>query len=155
MYWICVIGITAAVAYIMYWRKKKLYDSGQIIKRNLDYLKQVHYFSLKNGDWERVWKVLKDTDYHEVVSMARDSQKPLIHYKGANWSAQLYKCKTEDGKDCYGFQFLNWVERQGMIQYEPYMNTLLTAIEKTFLQLDPQTEVSTEYVDTKSKPKFF
>ena len=68
---------------------------------------------------------------------------------------QGYKCERDDGKDCYGFQFLEWTERQGMIQYEAHMNTVLTAIERAFLQLDPQTEVSTEYVNTKTKPKFF
>lgn len=39
MYWIFLIGLTATALYIMYVRSKKLYDSGQIIKRNLDYLK--------------------------------------------------------------------------------------------------------------------
>ncbi len=155
MYWIFLIGLTAAALYIMYARRKKLYDSGQIIKRNLDYLKQVHYFTLENGGWERVWNALKDTDYHNAASMAGDSQKPLIRYDGVNWAAQLYKCERDDGKDCYGFQFLEWTERQGMIQYEAHMNTVLTAIERAFLRLDPQTEVSTEYVNTKSKPKFF
>lgn len=155
MYWIFLIGLTAAALYIMYARRKKLYDSGQIIKRNLDYLKQVHYFTLENGGWERVWNALKDTDYHKAASMAGDSPKPLIRYNGVNWSAQLYKCERDDGKDCYGFQFLEWTERQGMIQYEAHMNTVLTAIERAFLQLDPQAEVSTEYVNTKTKPKFF
>lgn len=45
MYWIVLIGFTAAVLYIMYSRKKRLYDSGQIIKRSPDYLKQAHYFT--------------------------------------------------------------------------------------------------------------
>lgn len=72
-----------------------------------------------------------------------------------NWSAQLYKCESNSDKDRYGFQFLKWTERQGMIQYEAYMNTVLTSIEKAFLQLNPQTEVPTEYVSTKTKPKFF
>lgn len=155
MYWIVLIGFTAALLYIMYSRRQKLYDSGQIIKRNLDYLKQMHYFTLENGDWERVWTALKDADYHKAASVARDSQKPLVHYNGVNWSAQLYKCESNSGKDRYGFQFLKWTERQGMIQYEAYMNTVLTSIEKTFLRLDPQTEVSTEYVSTKTKPQFF
>lgn len=155
MYWIVLIGFTAALLYIMYSRRQKLYDSGQIIKRNLDYPKQVHYFTLENGDWERVWNALKDADYHKAASVARDPQKPLVRYNGVNWSAQLYKCESNSGKDCYGFQFLQWTERQGMIQYEAYMNTVLTSVEKTFLQLDPQTEVSTEYVSTKTKPQFF
>ena len=150
-----LMAFRKCLLYIMYARRKKLYDSGQIIKRNLDYLKQVHYFTLENGSWERVWNALKDADYHKAAGVTGDSQKPLIRYNGVNWSAQLYKCERDDGKDCYGLQFLEWTERQGMIQYEAHMNTVLTAIERTFLRLDPQTEVSTEYVNTKSNPKFF
>lgn len=75
MYWIVPIGFTAAALYIMYSRRKKLYDSGQIIKRNLDYLKQVYYFTLDDGDWEWVWNALKYADCHKAASVARDPQK--------------------------------------------------------------------------------
>ena len=153
---ILILAISAVLFYIMYLRQKKLVDSGQIIKRDSSYMEKAHIFTLTNGDWPRVWEELRTADYHGTCSGTKDSTRPLVLYKGVNWTAELYKCGTVEGeKDTYRFQFTHWETRQGLIQYESDMNTLLTTVEKTFLKIDPQTQVSEQAIDIKTKTKFF
>lgn len=156
MIYVLIIGGVVVISIIMYLNNKKKLDSGQIIKRKGNFWEQAEIFTLSGGDWNRVWEELRTAEYYGAASGTRDSQQMRVHYQGSGWTAELYKCKTEAGeKDCYLFHFLHWTERNYVPQSVVAMNTLLTTVEKTFLKIDPQTQVSNEYIDVKSRPKFF
>lgn len=156
--WVYILAIGAAVVIgiISYQNNKKKLDSGQIIKRKSSFWEQAEIFTLSGGDWNRVWEELRTAEYYGAASGTQDSQQMRVRYQGSGWTAELYKCQTEAGeKDRYLFQFLHWTERNGVPQSLTAMNTLLTTVEKTFLKIDPQTKVSNEYINIKSRPKFF
>lgn len=151
-----VIVFVAVVAYVNFSRYQRLVDEGQIIKRSANFEEKAEIFTLSNADWERVWEELRTADYHGTASGSRDAQHPMVVYKGAGWGAELYKMKTDAGeKDSYYFYFTNWNTRNEVNLQSEQMNTLLTTIEKVFLKIDPQTQVSMEDIKVKHRPKFF
>ncbi len=153
---ILIVLFVAVVAYVNFSRYQRLIDEGQIIKRSANFEETAEIFTLSNASWERVWEELRTADYHGAASGSRDAQHPMIVYKGAGWGAELYQMETDAGeKDSYYFHFTNWDTRNGVNPQSEQMNTLLTTIEKVFLKIDPQTQVSTEDIKVKHRPKFF
>ncbi len=72
------------------------------------------------------------------------------------WNARLYYTGEKDGKAVYCFEFLNWKVKDGLIvQGGMYMNMLVVAIEKMFLDIDPNTQVTDKRVDIKTKYRFY
>lgn len=153
---ILIILFVAVVVYVNFSRYYRLIGEGQIIKRPANFEEKAEIFTLSNADWERVWEELRAADYHGAVSVSKDAQRPLMVCKGAGWDAELYKMETDVGeKDSYYFHFTKWDTRNGVNPQSEQMNTLLTTIEKVFLKIDPQTQVSTEDIKVKHRPKFF
>lgn len=89
------------------------------------------------------------------VSMRTEGGGQSFLFTGSTWSARLYRKNDEAGKTIYSFQYLNWKTHNGGIMYEDYMNMLLTSIEKMFLSIDPDTQVKTRLLETKTSHKFF
>ncbi len=153
---ILIVLFVTVVAYVNFSRYYRLIDKGQIIKRPANFEEKAEIFTLCNASWERVLEELRTADYHRAASGSADAQHPLMVYKGAGWGAELYKMETDAGeKDSYYFHFTNWDTMNGVNPQSEKMNTLLTTIEKVFLKIDPQTQVSTEDIKVKHRPKFF
>lgn len=153
---ILVLLISGALFYYMYWRHKKLVDSGKVINRESNFVEKAEDFILALGASDEVSKRIQSLPYTEIkASMRIENGGQSFLFTGSTWSARLYRKNDEAGKAVYSFQYLNWKTHNGGIMYEDLMNMLLTSIEKMFLGIDPNTQVKTRLLETKTSHKFF
>lgn len=155
--WVVIIAILLVVCPIAYSYKKKLLDSGQITKRSADFEKYAEIFTIRDIPFSNVLEALRSANYYGKVTLAFSSEKETIVFKGAGWGAQLYHMREDTSRTAYCFEFTNWktTNSWGVPDEQIAMNTVLTTVEKTILQLDPNTQVSTKKVEIKTKHKFF
>lgn len=154
--WIIVILISGAIFFYIYQRHQKLIDSGKIISRTHDFVEKAEDFVLTLDDPGEVTRRLQEISYVEMkASMRIENGGRSFQFTGNTWSAKLYRKNDEDGKSVYSFQYLNWKTHNGGIMYGDHMNMLLTAIEKMFLSIDPNTKVKTRLLETKTSHDFF
>ncbi|TGX97554.1 hypothetical protein E5357_12005 [Hominisplanchenecus murintestinalis] len=154
--WILIFLISGALFYYMYQRHKKLVDSGKVIDRESNFVEKAEDFIISQGVPDEVQKQIQTLPYAEMkVSMRTEGGGQSFLFTGSTWSARLYRKNDEAGKTIYSFQYLNWKTHNGGIMYEDYMNMLLTSIEKMFLSIDPDTQVKTRLLETKTSHKFF
>lgn len=153
---VIVLLISGAIFFYMYQRHQKLVDSGKVINRDRNFVEKAEDFVLTLDNPGEVTKRLQEISYAEMkVSMRIADGGHSFQFTGNTWSARLYRKSDEDGKAVYSFQYLNWKTHDGGIMYEDHMNMLLTAIEKVFLSIDPNTQVRTRLLETKTSHKFF
>lgn len=153
---ILAILISGALFYYMYQRHKKLVDSGKVIERGRHFLEQAEDFILISEAPAQVVERIQAIPYSEMkVSMRIEDSGQSFLFNGVNWNARLYRKNDEAGKAVYSFQYLHWKTYNGSVQYEDHMNMLLTAIEKMFLSIDPNTQVKTRLLETKTHHRFF
>ena len=67
----------------------------------------------------------------------------------------MYHMKEETGRNAYCFEYTHWQTHNGIPYEYNAMNTVLTTVERTFLELDPNTQVSSKKIEIKTRPKFF
>lgn len=152
---VIILGVTL---YVNTQKNKQLQSEGKIIERSADFMEKAEYFTLSLKDPEQVTEGVRKISYSEMaVSMKGDSEKQSFHFSNTwGWNARLYYTGEEDGKAVYCFKFLNWKKKDGfMIEGGIYMNMLVTAIEKMFLDIDPDTQVTDKRLDIKTKHSFF
>lgn len=154
--WVIVLLISGAIFFYIYQRHQKLVDSGKVINRERNFVEKAEDFVLTLDDPGEVARQLQELSYAEMkVSMRIGEGGHSFQFTGSTWSARLYRKNDEDGKAVYSFQYLNWKTHDGGVMYEDHMNMLLTAIEKVFLSIDPNTQVRTRLLETKTSHKFF
>ncbi len=153
---ILVLLISGALFFYMYQRHKKLVDSGKVIERDRNFTEKAEDFVLSLETPGEVEKRLQTLPYAEMKTSMRltDGGRSFL-FTGSTWSARLCRKNDESGKAVYSFQYLNWKTYNGGVMYEDLMNMLLTSIEKMFLSIDPNTQVRTRLLETKTSHKFF
>ena len=72
-------------------------------------------------------------------------------FTNSDWTAQLYRLSGDESQVTYRFEFTKW---RDALSNASLMNMLMTAIEKLFLELDPNTQVRTVPLDVKTKHSF-
>ena len=148
-----IIGIAVAVGVS---RNKKLVSEGKIIKRNISFIKSAETFTLTGGDFTNVVAALKAMDISGIgVGWESKGETQTVIFRSKHgWDAQLSALASDDEKYRYSFQFTRWQTSNGVPQRADTMNMLLTAIEKAFLSLDPNTQVTTAPIKVKTKSSF-
>lgn len=123
--------------------------NGEIIQRPPRYEAMMETFTLRAMDPKTVTQAVAAIDYArmEKVSMRYAPEKSSFFFTGRAkigetvlWNARLTYLDANGEWMRYRFLFMNWPTNLKVLS----MNQLLTAIEKTFLALDPQTSVQTE-----------
>lgn len=150
-----LIAFVIVVGYFAYQKQKQLLDEGKIISRDYGFEDYAEIFTIKDVSFDEIWDALKKADYSGKVSGNVDKANERVLYKGVDWEAHLYHMKNEDDRNAYCFEFTRWSTRKGMTQSATDMNIVLTTIEKVFIGIDPDAQVSKRKNITKSKPKFF
>jgi len=159
--WLAIIVIVAAivigVAIGLKQRQanNKLLEEGRMIKRDISFVETAEVFTLSGADFERVVNAIWQADFSGAgVSIEKDSAKQAVMFKAKGWAAQLYRMEDDNGKYSYCFTFTAWQTYRGIPQDHAQMNQLLTAVEKAFLSIDPNTQVQASKIKTKTKTSF-
>ena len=149
-----IIGVFAQLVYLQ--RNKKMISEGKIIKRNISFEEYAEVFTLSNADFAQVVNKLKTMDFSGigVTWESLGSTKKVIFKSKSSWTAQLNALDNSDSKFRYNFQFTGWQTHKGATWGQDTMNMLLTSIEKAFLSIDPNTQVETSRLKTKTKSSF-
>ena len=130
-------------------RQKAAMQKGEIIERPKNYESLAEIFTLRAMDPNVVNQAIHSIDYSRMfkVEMRFVPDRNCFEFLGRAkygstvlWTARLSFFGTDGVWMRYCFEFLRWNSNLTNLE----MNQLLTAIEKTFLMLDPQTSVQTE-----------
>ena len=131
-----------------------LMNEGRIINRDQDFMKNAQIFTLSSVSMESIVATLKNEGL-PFDGLEWRTGADAMTFKGSDWDAQMVKLESSEGRDKYQFSFLQWETMQygGAVNFTA-MNVLLTAIEKAFLKLDPNTKVQTERIKVNTNSKF-
>lgn len=152
--WIFFIVLIAGAAFAGYKYRGKLKDSGQIVDREAGFEEYQEIFTIKEMPFSEILEALKVADYYQKANISWNMEREAVGFSGSGWSAQLYHM-TDDDRNAYCFEFLSWDTHRGVPYAAIAMNTVLTAVERTFLSLDANTQVSSKKNAIKTKHKFF
>lgn len=137
-------------------KRNELLSDGKILDRRPDFVKKAEIFTINRMEnYSKIIDGVMAFDYSDIkCSLDGDKAKQTYRFKGADWNAHLWLVKTTDSNFIYRFEFGEWSERNGIPYSGIPMNKLLTAIEKMFVSIDPNTTVSSEIIEYKTKHSF-
>lgn len=159
-----LIAIAALAALILGYRynqAKGLRDQGKIVKRDMEFKNQSEHFFLQDAPFEKVAKLIEGMDLVDAKVKKRTvhPEERYIAFASSGeaagtWNAVLELIDHTAEEYHYDFHFTRYgTYKRGAPLLT--MNVLLTAIEKMFLSIDPQTKVTTKNLTVKSKRNIF
>lgn len=166
MAWVFIIGISAICYGIVFYlnasRKNKLKEENKIIERDTIFFKREHFFDTSVSSLIEIGDAIdKGTLSSETISFEPDYEHGIIVFHNnvsfGTFGAALRNVKTAGGIYRYSFRIDVWREMNGGISRQDFFNAnvLLTAIEKAFIKLDPQTKVSDQATKITRKHELF
>lgn len=149
--------IIGAALYYRYEKDKQLQSEGKIIKRGMGFMEKAELFILELDDPDKVTKAVQEFPYSEMkVSVQSDEANQAFQFSNSyGWNARLYCTERNEQKVTYCFEFSHWETSNGAVQGGLYMNMLQTAVEKMFLDIDPNTQVQEKALSVKTHHKLF
>jgi hypothetical protein len=131
-----------------------LMKEGLIITRDAEFMKNAQTFSLSKVSMDDLIVAIKNMGL-PFDGLEWKTGEGVMTFKCSTWDAQMVKLESSDGRDRWKFSFLSWDEmRYGGASSFTAMNVLLTAVEKAFISLDPNTKVQTERIKVNTNSKF-
>ena len=152
--WI-VLGVCAALLilskFLTLKGESKLESQGKIIRREKGFNENAEIFTMGPIDKNQVTEGLKAIGSTQKVSINGNTQSQSFSITGGSWSqwsARLKLIEADETKTVYRFLFNHWKSNAHSTTPEDptSMNIMLTAVEKMFLKIDPNTKVHTEPV---------
>lgn len=127
---------------------------GNMIQRDVDFAEYGEIFTLKHVDSDIIVNALNQIDFEKILGNRPSINSSKMTFTARyGFSAQMFLVEDDGENMKYRFDFLHWEAAGGSkrASADAGMNLLLTAIEKMFLSLDPNTQVSKEKNTTKRK----
>lgn len=160
------VGIGAIIYGIIFYlnisKKNKLKAENKIIDRDAIFLKREHFFETSVSSLREIGDTIdKSLLSSEDISFEPDYEHGIIIFhnniSGGTFGAGLRMAGNADGSYRYSFKIDAWREiNMGITRQDSFnANVLLTAIERAFLQLDPQVKVSDKATKITRKHKLF
>ena len=158
--WLAILLIAAIIVVSRcYWNNKSnnLLGEGKIIKRDGAYWEEGQKYTLILENPDLVTQKVEAFPYSEMkVNMKGNKERQIFYFSSYHFDAQLRRQEATAEKSVYCFEFSRWKNNQlgtplGIFE----MNMLMTAVEKMFLSIDPNTQVHTWKLETKTKTPFF
>lgn len=144
---ILLVAFLAAVIGFSAWWKGRLMGQGKIMKRPSDFVEYAEIFTIRPIPNEQYAAALKALDLKNTgVALSGNTGKVLFKpaFRGQEWYDASLTCVEQTGeKSVYRFEFGSWKVTYGKPAFDDQMNMLLTLVEKMFVQLDPNAQVST------------
>lgn len=157
--WLIVILVCAVLFFLAVFLQakstNKLVEQGRIIRRERNFMEQAEIFTLKSVSTDQIVAGLKDVNAKTKVGVNGNMEQGYTFDGGSysRWRARLRCTEKNESQSIFRFVFTEWETHNDRPKDDTSMNILLTAVEKMFLQLDPQTQVRTEPVEIQSKRK--
>jgi hypothetical protein len=160
---IVAVGVVALRYYFVFKKKAELKETGKLIDRDNVFFRQKHIFTTKTASIAKVGEVLDISALTEAkITVFKAYDQDAIAFRqggaGGTYEAGIRADKTEGELYQYAFYVESWTAN-GSSQYSYTdlhgANVLLTAIEKAFIALDPDTAVRREMTTHKTKSKWF
>lgn len=131
-----------------------LVKEGKMIKRDIRFAENGEEFTSKIGSYSALAEAIKGFG---IPCSADGNTSDSVAFKGATFSARLYKVKFDEpsGIGIFRFEFTSWKTYRGMYENYNEMNMLMTTVEKAFLSLDPNTAVKEYKIDFNTKHSIF
>ena len=131
--------------------ESKLESQGKIVRREKGFNENAEIFTMGPIDQNKVTEGLKEIGNSMRISVNGNTNTQSFSITGGSWSqwsARLKLLEATEEKTVYRFLFSNWKSRAHSTSPEDptSMNLVLTAVEKMFLNIDPNTKVHTEPV---------
>ena len=152
--WI-VLGVCAAllilIKFLTLKGESKLESQGKIIRREKGFNENAEIFTMGPIDKNQVTEGLKEIGNSMRISINGNTNTQSFSITGGSWSqwsARLKLIEADETKTVYRFLFNHWKSNAHSTTPEDptSMNIMLTAVEKMFLKIDPNTKVHTEPV---------
>ena len=134
-----VVLIVVAIGFSAWW-KGRLIGQGKIIQRASDFVEYA--------------EALKALDLKKTGTSLEGNTK-AVKFTGAYFSASIRCVEQTETNSVYRFEFDSWKTKYGRPSFENEMNMLLTMVEKMFVQLDPNAQVSTVKNEITTKRSIF
>ncbi|MBQ6380604.1 MAG: hypothetical protein IJJ41_03260 [Clostridia bacterium] len=150
---IAVSVVLFAVAIIVgVLRNRKLVQEGKIIKRQGSFWESAELF-ITQAAFDQVLRSLSRTDLRDCkVTAEHSSGSRYVVFRSSHaWNAALEYKGSNNGIHYYEFSFPAYRTRNGVPYRPDTMNVMETAVEKTFLAIDPRTRVENHRLQFKSK----
>ncbi len=144
---VVVIGFSA-------WWKGRLVGQGKIIQRASDFVEYAEIFTVRPIPNEEYAAALKALDLKKTTTSLEGNTK-TVKFSGIYFSASIHCVEQTETSSVYRFEFDSWKVKYGKASFENEMNMLLTMVEKMFVQLDPNAQVSTVKNEIKTKRSIF
>jgi|LAHS01.1.fsa_nt_gb hypothetical protein len=147
-----LIFVSAIAIGISVWYKSKLLGEGKIIERDRDFAEYAEIFTLRSVPFPEMAEIIQATDFKkngraDISGTAGN----LTLRTGAYYEAKLTCTEHNEGTMTYRFEFIHWKSSHGSPEFANEMNMLTTTVEKMFLGIDPNTQVSKVKNDIKTK----
>ncbi|MBQ1553786.1 MAG: hypothetical protein IIZ66_09575 [Clostridia bacterium] len=128
---------------------KKLFEEGKIIQRPLHFAEKGEEFVSRIGTTDNLKAELEKM----VLPCETKGNTTQATFTGSSYSARLYRVDFDEpsGVAIYRFEFTAWKTNSATYVEAISMNRLMTAVEKAFLALDPNTAVTSYDIDFKTK----
>ena len=134
--------------------KERLIGQGKIIQRAKDFVEYAEIFTTRPIANEEYVAALKALDLKKTGTSLEGNTK-AVKFTGIYFSASIRCVEQTDTNSVYRFEFDSWKTKYGRPSFENEMNMLLTTVEKMFVQLDPNTQVSTVKNEITTKRSIF
>ena len=141
-----VVLIVVAIGFSAWW-KGRLIGQGKIIQRASDFVEYAEIFTVRPIPNEEYAAALKALDLKKTGTSLEGNTKAVKF----TFSASIRCVEQTETNSVYRFEFDSWKTKYGRPSFENEMNMLLTTVEKMFVQLDPNAQVSTVKNEIKTK----
>lgn len=149
------VGICVIAGYFGVKKNKKLIAEGKIIKRNASFYKNKQFFKAFINDQQAFFSALTASAQNTgVCSLSGDYNSTMV-YRGRSWTARLDRLQSDDGSLMFAYALTQFDEYRGMPKHMVDFNIMLTAIEKVFVQFDPNTQITEQAINFKTKHSLF
>jgi len=150
MQWVIIILVSAGGFYLSWYLKNKkkteLMSKGLIVERNDSFFKQAHVFATRVGDFSAIAAYIDRNALNEqkITFEPYIGHGQIVFNNQINFGsfrARLTTLGMSNGLYYYQFQVEAWRDGQyGTTRQDIFgANVVLTAIERAFLRLDPET----------------
>ena len=136
-----VVLIVVAIGFSAWW-KGRLIGQGKIIQRAKDFVEYAEIFTTRPIANEEYVAALKALDLKKT-GVSLEGNTKAVKFSGIYFSASIHCVEQTEANSVHRFEFDSWKENE--------MNMLLTMVEKMFVQLDPNAQVSTVKNEIKTK----